>query len=87
MISQTEVATGRHLLRSLDSGILSTMSQELPGYPFGSVTPYVMTHEGRLVVYVSSIAQHTRNMQENSKVSLTVVEQGSGNQVTLWLRI
>ncbi len=83
MTSQNEAATGRHLIRSVDSGILSTMSRELPGYPFGSVTPYVMTHEGELVVYVSSIAQHTQNMQEDPRVSLTVVEQGAGNQQAL----
>ncbi len=59
------------------------MSLELPGYPFGSVTPFVMTHEGELVIFVSSIAQHTRNMRADSKVSLTAVEPGSGNKQAL----
>ncbi len=68
----------RRLLRGIDSGILSTMSQELPGYPFGSVTPYAMTHEGRVAVYVSGIAQHTANMRGDPKVCLTVAAQGGG---------
>ena len=83
MTSKNQAATGRRLIRSLDSGVLSTMSREMAGYPFGSVAPYVMTHAGELVLFVSSIAQHTRNMQANSKVSLTVVEQGTGNQQAL----
>jgi putative heme iron utilization protein len=83
MPAHDEAATGRRLIRSRDSGILSTMSRELPGYPFGSVTPYVMTHGGELVVYVSTIAQHTANMLEDPKVSLTVIEHGAGNQQAL----
>jgi len=78
-----QAATGRRLVRSMDSGILSSMSLELPGYPFGSVAPYVMTHDGALAMYVSSIAQHTRNMQEDPKVSLTIVQQGLGNKQAL----
>lgn len=78
-----EAATGRRTLRSLDSGVLASLSLELPGYPFGSLTPYVMTHAGELVLYVSSIAQHTRNMQANPKVSLTVVERAAGNPQAL----
>ncbi len=74
---------GRRLLRTVDSGILSTMSRELPGYPFGSVTPYMTTLEGEVVIYVSGIAQHTANMKGDPKVSLTVIEQGSGNQQAL----
>jgi putative heme iron utilization protein len=69
----------RRLLRSVDSGILSTMSQELPGYPFGSVTPYALTVEGQVAIYVSGIAQHTHNMDGDSKVSLTVAAQNKEN--------
>ncbi len=70
----------RKLLRSSDCGILSTMSVENPGYPFGSITPYVMTHGGRVAIYVSGIAQHTHNMRENDKVCLTVTDDGNGNK-------
>lgn len=79
-----EAAMARRLLRSIDSGILSTMSVEIPGYPFGSVTPYAMTHEGRVAVYVSEIAQHTANMRDDGRVCLTVSEtSGGGNQQAL----
>lgn len=74
-----QAAIARRLLRSIDSGILSTMSQELPGYPFGSVTPYALTCEGEVAVYVSGIAQHTNNMRGDSKVSLTVAAKKQEN--------
>jgi putative heme iron utilization protein len=70
-------------MRRVDSGVLSTMSVELPGYPFGSITPFIMTHEGRVVIYVSDIAQHTKNMNVDRRVCLTVIEHGDGNQQAL----
>lgn len=73
----------RSLLRRRDSGLLATISLELPGYPFGSVTPYVLLPDGRCVIYVSSIAQHTHNMNADPKVSLTVTEQGDAAQQAL----
>lgn len=75
-----QASLARRLLRSVDSGVLSTMSQELPGYPFGSVTPYALTDEGRVAVYVSGIAQHTHNMRGDEKVCLTVLESADGGQ-------
>jgi heme oxygenase (biliverdin-IX-beta and delta-forming) len=59
--------------------VLSTMSVDVPEYPFGSVTPYCADSEGRPIIYISTIAQHTKNILANSKVSLTVVENGIGS--------
>ncbi len=74
-------AMARRLVRSVDSGILSTLSVEVPGYPFGSVTPYVLTHSAEVAIYVSGIAQHTANMEADPKVCLTVTADpgGQGN--------
>lgn len=72
----SEQATmARRLVRTMDGGILSTISVDVPGYPFGSVTPYVTTHEGRAVIYVSSIAQHTKNMLADPRVCLTIASE------------
>ena len=56
-------------------GILSTHSVEAQGYPFGSVTPYCFDRKGRPVILISRIAQHTKNIQANPKVSLIVMER------------
>ncbi len=62
------------LMRSQHTGVLSTHSLSMPGYPFGSVMPFLMTEEGNLVVYASDIAQHSRNMKKHNKVSLCVYD-------------
>src|SRR6478752_4339347 len=67
----------RQLLLQESFGVLSTISVDVPGYPFGSVTPYCVDRDCRPIVYISTIAQHTRNILANSKVSLTVVEANS----------
>jgi putative heme iron utilization protein len=60
--------------------VLSTISIDVPGYPFGSVTPYSVDDHCCPVVYISNIAQHTKNIIADSRVSLTVVE-GSSNSI------
>lgn len=66
----------KHLCRREHSGVLSTHSQSVEGYPFGSVMPFFMTTEGDPVIYISDLAQHTKNIKNNSKVSLTVYDAG-----------
>lgn len=68
------------LIRSSDFGILSTMSEELEGYPFGSIVPFVQSLNGNLVFLISSIAQHTKNIFGNSKCCLTVFDQTSDDK-------
>lgn len=63
------------LLERCHYGVLATQSTELPGYPFGSLTPYVLDDQFRPIILVSDIAQHTKNINEDSKVSLTVLEE------------
>lgn len=65
----------RKLLRSVDAGVLATQSVALPGYPFGSVTPFVLGPDGRVAIFISAIAQHTANIRADSKVSLTVRQE------------
>jgi len=67
-------SAARDLLLQESFGVLSTMSLDVPGYPFGSVTPYCVDDECRPLIYISHIAQHTRNIIADPRVSLTVVE-------------
>jgi len=43
----------RRLLRAHRYGALSTLSRKLDGYPFGSITPYAVDHDGSLVILIS----------------------------------
>ena len=69
----------RSLLLGESSGVLSTISVDLQGYPFGSVTPYCSDRMCRPIIYISTIAQHTRNILADPRVSLTVVEKGGAD--------
>ena len=71
----------RELLLQEGFGVLSTISIDIPGYPFGSVTPYCTDWVCRPVIYISLIAQHTKNILADSRVSLTVVEKGKSDDV------
>jgi putative heme iron utilization protein len=62
----------RQFLRSTRSGILSTHSAKFEGYPFGSVAPFVLNHNCEPVILISNIAEHTKNITSNPKVSLVV---------------
>jgi putative heme iron utilization protein len=73
--------TARELLLQNSFGVLSTISLDVPGYPFGSVTPYCVDYQCRPLIYISHIAQHTRNILKDPRVSLTVVEDGNSDDV------
>ncbi len=62
----------RKFLRSTRSGILSTNSVRFEGYPFGSVAPFVLDHDCQPIILISNLAEHTKNIAANPKVSLLV---------------
>lgn len=75
MNKTSKAKLARKLLRSEYQGILSTVSVDVEGYPFGSVVPYCMNKQAKPVILISTIAQHTKNILSDSKVSLTVTER------------
>jgi len=72
----------RRLLHAHADGILATQSADMPGYPFSSVMPFCLDREGMPIVLVANIAQHTRNMHHDEKVSLIVFERGADDLQT-----
>lgn len=70
-----QARTARMLLKRQSVGVLSTHSVDVEGYPFGSIAPYVLNYDGEPTILISDIAQHTRNIKQNKKVSLTVFDQ------------
>lgn len=79
----------RNLLLNEYHGILSTHSQDVPGYPFGSVMPYCLDADGQPIILISRIAQHTKNVEADPRVSLIVSQSGvddvhTGGRLT-WL--
>jgi hypothetical protein len=63
------------------------LSQRHGGHPFGSLVPYALDPQGRPVILVSRLAEHTRNMEADPRASLLVHDTESdpqaGARVTL----
>ncbi len=61
-----------NLLRSSNSGILSTISKSSNDYPFGSFVTFISCKSRSIYLYLSTIAEHTKNINYNSKSCLTI---------------
>lgn len=53
---------------------LSTLALDPPGMPFGSVITYGLDDLGRPSFFVSTMAEHTRNLAADPRASVLVVE-------------
>jgi heme iron utilization protein len=77
----------RRYLRAHRSGVLSTLSAKLGGYPFGSIVPFVLDRDCRPVILISALAEHTRNVAADPRTSLIVHDYAddvqAGTRLTL----
>src|SRR5882672_9838055 len=82
-------APARALIQEEQHGVLCTISKKISGYPFGSVTPYALTADGEPTILISEIAEHTKNLRADPRVSLFIQESAflndtqSGRRITL----
>lgn len=77
----------RGLYARRHQGILSTLSQTMAGYPFGSVVTFMPDRDNRPLILISTIAEHTRNIKADRRVSLTLTEGGDDSQAEARLTI
>ena len=74
-ISRAEAATeAGALLRRVTHGVLGTLSKRFDGWPFGSIVPYALDRRGAPLILIASIAEHTKNIAADDRVSLLVHE-------------
>lgn len=74
------IANARSLFNAKDFGVLSTLSVKLGGFPFGSVVPYCLDGEGMPIILISTIAQHTKNIQQDKRCSITILKDNTDVQ-------
>ena len=72
----THAERARTLVARITTGTLCTLAAEPAGYPYGSFVT-VGFDDGNPVFLVSTMAEHTRNLQGDSRASLLVAEGGS----------
>lgn len=71
--SHAELA--RTLVASFTIGSLGTIALDPPGFPFVSVVTYALDGQGRPILAISTLAEHTRNVEADPRASLMVAEQ------------
>src|SRR6185295_12058456 len=64
------------LVAQIPTGTLCTLAQEPEGYPYGSFVT-VAFDEGNPVFLISSLAEHTKNLERDPRASLLVAESGA----------
>lgn len=72
---QTTAIAARQLLRAHRYGALGTLSKKYDGHPFCSITPYLVDHDGSLLILISALAEHTKNIRHDPRVSLITHNQ------------
>lgn len=73
--ANNHASEARQLLRAHRYGALCTLSKKFDGHPFGSITPYLVNHDGSLLILISDLAEHTKNIKADSRVSLITHNQ------------
>ncbi len=53
---------------------VATLSSDFKGTPFGSLIVYALDDKGVPFVFISDLAQHTKNLKKNDKCSLMVMK-------------
>ena len=66
----------RTLVAQITTGTLCTLADDPAGYPYGSFVT-VAFDDGNPVFLVSTLAEHTRNLQRDPRASLLVAEGGA----------
>lgn len=81
-VSRAEAARDAlRMVRRRGDGVLCTISRKVAGWPFGSAAPYALDARGEPLLLISALAEHTRNIKADDRVSLFVQEQPAGGDV------
>ncbi|MBL1320360.1 MAG: pyridoxamine 5'-phosphate oxidase family protein [Methylophaga sp.] len=77
----------KQFIQAQNYGVLSTHSKSEEGFPFGSITPYIISKEGDIAIFISHLAEHTHNINANAKVSLTIFDPADADDPSAGARV
>jgi len=83
----SQAVEARRVLRTCRSGALATLSARLNGHPFASVVPFMTAFDASPIVLISRLAEHTKNIAFDPRVSLMVHEPNADIQSAARLTI
>ena len=67
--------------RSDKIAILSTISKQHNGYPFGSFVTYVSGWDRTIFLYLSDLADHTKNLKKDHRSCITIYKKNNSGDV------
>jgi putative heme iron utilization protein len=70
------------LLHQACYGALATHSNQVPGYPFATVLPFVADEQHCPVFLISSLAEHTKNLGADRRASFLVTDPDAASVLT-----
>lgn len=82
MNRNAEIEAARALLMSQSSAALATLSAKMEGHPFVSSVDYLADERGEALILISQLAEHTRNIQADARVSLLVQDSPENVQAS-----
>jgi hypothetical protein len=77
----------RRLLRNCRSGALATLSARLNGHPFASAVSFMTDFDASPILLISRLAEHTKNITFDPRVSLMVHEPNADVQAAARLTL
>jgi len=78
-MSGEDIFAARRLLRAQHGAALATLSQKLAGHPFATGVDYFTDYAAEPVFLISALAEHTKNLAADPRVSLLV--QGASSDI------
>jgi heme iron utilization protein len=74
-MASARASAARSLVSRHGKGTLCTICRKKDGYPFGSVVLYALDEQGQPFFVFSSIAVHSKNIQDDPRATLLVAEE------------
>ncbi|MBP8301353.1 MAG: DUF2470 domain-containing protein [Planctomycetes bacterium] len=73
-MTNPSMAAARGLFEREQNAVLCSLHAGRDGWPFGSIVPYAVLPSGDPVVFLSDIAEHTKNLQTDARASVFVAD-------------
>lgn len=67
----SRVIAARRLLRRFYSGVLGTRGVRYATYPYTAALPFCTDQQGRIIIFISHLSEHTKALEHDAHVSFT----------------
>lgn len=76
-LEPTHAERAKTLVHASEQGLLSTICRDPKGFPFGSVVKHAPHPDGHILLCLSDLAEHSKNLALDHRASLMIIEPPS----------